>query len=630
MTDNSAPLVHPTPVVSVVMTMLNTARFIDETIASIRAQTMADFEFIILDGGSTDASEAIATHHASQDARIRILSLPPTNIPEARNHLLAAARCEFVAIIDSDDVALPERLARQLEVLQANPSIAALGTYAEEMHESGRIIGRIKGPTEPDDIRETLLKYCCIANPSVMLRRSQVLATGGYRTAFLRAEDYDLWLRMSERCDLVNLPEPLLRLRRRDGSSTRDGTDGLPLGTLTAQYGARERRAGRPDPTAELTTIDRASLRRIGVSEAAIRHAMREPLPRRAGPVRRLLRPLARALLRSMDDRDPLPDDWYREAEQNAAWGGGRIFVMIPAYRDRECQWTIRDLFARARYPDRITVGVVWQFDPAADRDCFEFETRPEQVRTLKFSHLKARGPVWARQQVCRLWQGEEFALQIDSHMRFVPDWDTKMLAQLALCPSPRAVLTTRPLHYDPPDRLAPDAFARMSAGTFDKQGLLGIRGFLAAMSDAPTHPLPTAFSAGGFMFGRARRLIDVPYDPHIYFFGEEISLAVRLWTAGWDLFVPNEILLYHHYVGPGQRNTPWQDDPSGQRQHAVSAARLRHLFGMEETRDRRALKDLDRYGLGRERSLADYEAYAGVCFATRTVEERAKLGEVA
>lgn len=130
-------------------------------------------------------------------------------------------------------------------------------------------------------------------------------------------------------------------------------------------------------------------------------------------------------------------------------------------------------------------------------------------------------------------------------------------------------------------------------------------------------------------MFGASRRLIDVPNDPHIYFVGEEINLAVRLWTAGWDLFEPNRVLLYHHYAKPGARSAPWLDDRRSHLLHGPSVARLRYLFGKEQPTDRRALVSIERYGLGCARSLAAYEAFAGVSFRNRTVEKRARRGEL-
>lgn len=595
--------------VSVLMPVRNAARFLDEAIASVLSQTLPDFEFIIVDDGSIDDSPALAARHAARDPRIRVLCLPPSGIAVALNHGLAASRCDYIARLDADDTAEPERLARQFAVLEANPEVAVLGTDGHATDAAGAILHRFHTPTEPADIHRQLPSANCMVSPSVMMRRAAVLAVGGYRQATVPCEDYDLWLRLAERHALMNLPEPLIRYRFHDHQSSHS-----PLREpmeAAVRHAAAERRAGRPDPLTGQAVL-------------------KPPAPRaERNPLQRALRPLARKMLRPLRERDALGPRWSSRAEHAAEWGRGRIFVIIPSYRDPECQWTIRDLFARARYPDRVSVGVVWQADPRADAGCFAVQTRPAQVRSLMFPPAATRGCSWARQQALRLWRGEEYALQIDSHMRFVADWDVKMLSQLARCASPRAVLTTRPLHYDPPDARNEDAFAGLAADAFDADGVLQIGGYLGPIRDAPPQPVATALCAGGFSFGPARRLIDTPFDPHIYFSGEEINLAVRLWTAGWDLFVPNEVLVYHHYVKSGERRTPWLDDPVSHRLHDVSAARLRHLLGTETTRDRRALADLDRYGLGSVRSLRDYEAFAGISFRARTISEPARRGEV-
>ena len=103
-----------------------------------------------------------------------------------------------------------------------------------------------------------------------------------------------------------------------------------------------------------------------------------------------------------------------------------RIFVHTPAYRDRECQWTMRDMFEKAAHPERVFAGICWQIKPDEDDDCFQIVTRPDQVRSLTFNISEARGLGWARRHAISLWRGEEYSLQIDSHMRFVPDWDEK------------------------------------------------------------------------------------------------------------------------------------------------------------------------------------------------------------
>ena len=106
-----------------------------------------------------------------------------------------------------------------------------------------------------------------------------------------------------------------------------------------------------------------------------------------------------------------------------------RIYVQIAAYREPDCQHTVQDLFERAKYPDRVTVGICWQFVAGEDDDCFQITFPPEKVRTVEFQARESKGLEWARKETSKLWRGEEYRLQINAHMSFVQDWDTKMFA---------------------------------------------------------------------------------------------------------------------------------------------------------------------------------------------------------
>src|SRR5262249_47451337 len=135
-----------------------------------------------------------------------------------------------------------------------------------------------------------------------------------------------------------------------------------------------------------------------------------------------------------------------------------RIFVQIAAYRDPECQWTVRDLFEKAACPDRVTVGTCWQFVPEQDGHCFLIPPpRPRQVRTVRVHAHESGGVCWARHQTQQLWEGEEYTLVIDSHMRFVPGWDVELIEELARCGSPKPMLSCDPPPYTAPDELSPE-----------------------------------------------------------------------------------------------------------------------------------------------------------------------------
>lgn len=303
-----------------------------------------------------------------------------------------------------------------------------------------------------------------------------------------------------------------------------------------------------------------------------------------------------------------------------------RIFVQIASYRDPECQWTIKDLFARAKYPDRVFVGVCAQFGPEDDADCFEVVTRPDQVRVVEFHADESRGLGWARHQAWTLWQDEEFILQIDSHMRFVDDWDARMIDMLGQCDSPQAILSAYPPGYEPPDILLSEDVTKHFCREFLDNGVVTLGAGGTKELEAATAPSPSAFVAGGFLFAPSRAITQVPHDPHVFFWGEEISRAVRLWTSGWDLFAPHEVLIYHYYGMRDKNRRRNVGHPDAGKLEKLTTERVKHYLGIAETENPAALVDIEKYGLGRERPLADYEAFSGLNFGARTIARYAKI----
>ncbi len=203
------------PTVSVVMMAYNAERFARQAIESILNQTYTDFELLIIDDGSTDGSPGIFREYARRDARVRIHTQPRNlGIANARNMGLQLARGKYMAVMDADDVSLPERLARQVAYLDAYPEIGVLGAGAWLIDENGQRQGGFDYPLSHNLVYWSLCFYDPIINPVVMLRTELARAVGGYRAEFLVAQDYDLWARLSSQTCIENLPERLLLLRK--------------------------------------------------------------------------------------------------------------------------------------------------------------------------------------------------------------------------------------------------------------------------------------------------------------------------------------------------------------------------------------------------------------------------------
>jgi hypothetical protein len=132
-------------------------------------------------------------------------------------------------------------------------------------------------------------------------------------------------------------------------------------------------------------------------------------------------------------------------------------------------------------------------------------------------------------------------------------------------------------------------------------------------------------FCSACFLFAPAKIISEVPYDPHLYFFGEEITLAVRLWTNGWDLYYPNQPILYHDWKR--KRRRTHFDDHDWVSLDSLSVQRVRHLLGIEKSTNPKVLEKLDQYGLGRERTLEEYQTYSGINFAQRQIGPQARQG---
>ena len=212
------------PAVSVVMAVYNGEPWIGDALASILTQSLRDLELIVVDDGSTDDTPRRLA--AVDDRRLTVLQQPRSGQTPALNRGLRAARAPLVARIDADDVALPDRLARQSTFMATHPEVGLLGTAAREMLPSGAVIRTLVPPCDHREIRRALMRANPFIHSSVMFRRALVQRVGGYDESFAVAQDYDLWLRMSRVTRLANLSEPLVLRRLAPGrlSSARDST----------------------------------------------------------------------------------------------------------------------------------------------------------------------------------------------------------------------------------------------------------------------------------------------------------------------------------------------------------------------------------------------------------------------
>jgi len=289
------------------------------------------------------------------------------------------------------------------------------------------------------------------------------------------------------------------------------------------------------------------------------------------------------------------------------------IFISIASYRDSECSTTIRDIYTKAKHPERIFCGVCEQNSEDLEEACIRDHTVPMQnIRVIRIPHTQAKGPTYARYMCSKLWRGETYFLQIDSHSTFVPEFDEILINELSKTPNPQnSVLTSYP-H----DKGAYDVNETSSTvicnGKWNDDGLPIFEAVVKPATWFKEKPAPTGFASAGLLFGPGEMLRRVPYDPNLphLFQGEEFLYTIRLWTSGYDLFSPSRNVVLHHYLR-AEKPKYWTDMPkaydAGRKQ---SIERVKRLAGISHPV---IPPGKDPFGLGTQRTMRQYWNFVGM-----------------
>jgi glycosyltransferase involved in cell wall biosynthesis len=256
------------PSISVVMVAWNVEHFLAEAIESILGQSFKDFEFIIIDYGSTDNSKTIIASYAARDSRILFREIPHCSLPQARNAACQLARGQYMAIMDADDTCPPDRLLSEIDFMERHPDVALLGGAAEWMNASGQTLFVHVNPTGHQEIMSAMVTGCALYHPTALLRKQAFTRVGGYRTAFHASHDYDLFLRVAELYECANLKQVLLKRRIHPHQLSLHKRAQQTLCKLAAQVSAFRRRSGRPDPFNSTEEITPEVLAQLGVTYA--------------------------------------------------------------------------------------------------------------------------------------------------------------------------------------------------------------------------------------------------------------------------------------------------------------------------------------------------------------------------
>ena len=313
-----------------------------------------------------------------------------------------------------------------------------------------------------------------------------------------------------------------------------------------------------------------------------------------------------------------------------------KIFVQIASYRDPELVPTIKDCIQKSKYPKNLTFGICWQHSQEDIWDSLDEFKNDERFTIMDVPWNESKGLCWARHNIQKMWNNEEYTLQIDSHHRFKKNWDIElinMLKSLQKDGYPKPILTSYAGMYNPSTnkKLNEDPY-KMVGKRFTPSGtILFYPESIQNWKDLKK-PIPARFVSGHFFFTLGKHCGEYKYDPNLYFAGDEISLSIRSYTLGYDLFHPHRLLVWHEYTREG-RVKHWDDFVEENREKIenthheldlISKKRLRKMLREEENDS-----DISGFGLGTVRTHRDYENYAGIDFKNRILHKDTIDGKI-
>ena len=297
------------------------------------------------------------------------------------------------------------------------------------------------------------------------------------------------------------------------------------------------------------------------------------------------------------------------------------ICIEIAAYKEFELLNTVHSALLQADNPNRIHFSICYQYD--LKDDYYELLKIPH-CRIKYFKESETKGLCFARNHCQHLIEDEEYVLQIDAHMRFVKHWDTKMIEQLLGTKDKNAIISFYPsnckedmmkLDLDDPVFDQPCSSCVLCASSFKDYPCYFVT-FTSYPRNEKNGYLRNPYISGNnfFTFSRVHKV--VYNDPDMFFYADELAMALRLFTYGYNVYVPTESYIYHQY----ERKT--QSFPKITTQMLDEDKRFRRLVevGEEEI-------NLGEYGLGNQRTLAQYEAFSGIDFLNRKLDPKTKLG---
>ena len=317
-----------------------------------------------------------------------------------------------------------------------------------------------------------------------------------------------------------------------------------------------------------------------------------------------------------------------------------KIFISVASYRDILLATTLESAYNNATYKDSLVFGVIDQSYASETLDLSALAFN-KQIRYVRVDPEYSRGTCWARHMAQTFYNEEDYYLQIDSHTIFDLGWDAYLINRLDELREihDKPIITGYPTAFQVVDGDIKnlkkssklewcDAMIVVESQSFQQQDFyIRIKG--DHKKDVKT--VHGFLVAGGFLFAIGSIVEEVPYDPYMYFHGEEQSVALRAWTCGYSIFHIDNVPVYHHYNDPNaplyDRLTPWAD------KQIIEKKVTDRWYELEDMAKRRLVnlvtgQNLGVYSLGKNRSLEQYREWSGIDYSNRTLNKNATTGE--
>ena len=299
------------------------------------------------------------------------------------------------------------------------------------------------------------------------------------------------------------------------------------------------------------------------------------------------------------------------------------IFISIASYRDDLCNSTLKSAYSMAVNPKNIYCVVVQQNDDTKDNDCLLSKDYivTDNITIMRLKHYEAKGPCWARYLATTLWSGQEYFLQIDSHTKFIKNWDEKcinMMKRLNDMGIKKYVISYYPKSIKSYGDDKQTDVSRICQSFFNKRNMISFLGAEIKRTSGDFYETP--YVSGNFLLAKHTLLDDVPYDPNLDFLftGEEIGQSIRLWTSGYNIYSPPENIIYHEYIRAGKPKV-WTDNKYTDKDAFEKVKQMLKIDSTHKLSDN-IKYNMDKYGLGKERTLDEYYTFAGIDLKNKRV----------